>query len=405
MKHPQRLRNARRPSRRGWQIVLLFALLPSQATPSVAQESVEGSRFRDPQDGRFDLSAHLAGARGFLPTASPITEPAVGYGLSAAAAFFHRPSGWNLEAARDAFERGEAVSPPSVSLVAGGFTSNESWFVGGGHLGIWQGDRYRYMGFGGYGSFNLTLAGLVGGEQSLEFDYNLEGWVISQSLRRRLGDSNWLLGAQWVWTSMSVRFESLELPQLGSFAADLLNGASSRNGGVGAVLAYDSRDNIFSPNRGYSVSLAGRRYDDAFLGDHDYWQGTLSAAGWGRLAGNLTLGVRGLAGSVGDGAPFWGLPTVQMRGVPARQYSGSSEVQGEGEARMDLDSRWSLVGFGGLGWTRSEVLGEVETRTVGAGGGGIRYLLARAFGIRGGIDVAYGPDGGAFYLTMGSAWR
>jgi hypothetical protein len=63
------------------------------------------------------------------------------------------------------------------------------------------------------------------------------------------------------------------------------------------------------------------------------------------------------------------------------------------------------VGFGGLGWTRSEVLGEVETRTVGAGGGGIRYLLARAFGIRGGIDAAYGPDGGAFYLTMGSAWR
>lgn len=185
----------------------------------------------------------------------------MGYGLSAAAAFFHRPSGWNLEAARDAFERGEAVSPPSVSLAAGG-------------------------------------------------------------------------------------------------------------------------------------------------GDHDYWQGTLSAAGWGRLGGNLTLGVRGLAGSVGDGAPFWSLPTVHLRGVPARQYSGSSEVQGEGEVRWDLDSRWSLVGFGGLGWTRSEVLGGAETRTVGAaGGGGVRYLLARAFGIRGGIDVAYGPDGGAFYVTMGSAWH
>ncbi len=405
MKDPQWFRNTSRRPQRGFWVVLLLPLLPFPLTSSVAQERAEEGRFRDPQDGRFDMSAHLAGARGFLPTASPITEPAVGYGLSAAAAFFHRPSGWSLEAAREAFERGEAVSPPSVSLAAGGFTSNESWFVGGGHLGIWRGDRYRYMGFGGYGSFNLTLAGLVGGEESLEFDYNLEGWVLSQSLRRRLGDSNWLLGAQWAWTSMSVRFKSLELPELGSFAADLRNGASSRNGGVGAVLAYDSRDNIFSPNRGYSLSVAGRRFDDAFLGDHDYWQGTLSAAGWGRLTRNLTLGVRGLAGSVGDGAPFWGLPTVQMRGVPARQYSGSSEVQGEGEARWDLDSRWSLVGFGGLGWTRSEVLGGVETRTVGAGGGGIRYLLARAFGIRGGIDVAYGPDGGAVYLTMGNAWR
>lgn len=45
------------------------------------------------------------------------------------------------------------------------------------------------------------------------------------------------------------------------------------------------------------------------------------------------------------------------------------------------------------------------TRRVGAGGGGFHYPLARAFGVRGGIDVAWGPDGGAFYVTMGSALR
>ncbi len=38
------------------------------------------------------------------------------------------------------------------------------------------------------------------------------------------------------------------------------------------------------------------------------------------------------------------------------------------------------------------------------GGAGFRYLLARAFGLRGGLDFAYGTDGFAFYVTVGSAW-
>jgi hypothetical protein len=50
-----------------------------------------------------------------------------------------------------------------------------------------------------------------------------------------------------------------------------------------------------------------------------------------------------------------------------------------------------------------ETLGDVE-RWVGAGGVGFRYLLARAYGIRGGLDFAYGEDGFAVYVTMGSAW-
>jgi hypothetical protein len=80
-------------------------------------------------------------------------------------------------------------------------------------------------------------------------------------------------------------------------------------------------------------------------------------------------------------------------------------VQGEAEYRWDLDRRWSLVGFGGVGWTGGELLEEDISRVIGAGGIGGRYLLARAFGVRAGIDLAWGPDGGAFYITVGSAFR
>ena len=37
-------------------------------------------------------------------------------------------------------------------------------------------------------------------------------------------------------------------------------------------------------------------------------------------------------------------------------------------------------------------------------GGGFRYLIARALGLRLGIDVARGPEDWAFYVTVGSGW-
>ncbi len=52
--------------------------------------------FRDSLDGAFDISKWLFDLHGFLPVISPITEPAVGYGLVGAGIYFipkKKPSG------------------------------------------------------------------------------------------------------------------------------------------------------------------------------------------------------------------------------------------------------------------------------------------------------------------------
>jgi len=46
-----------------------------------------------------------------------------------------------------------------------------------------------------------------------------------------------------------------------------------------------------------------------------------------------------------------------------------------------------------------------EANTVGAGGAGLRYLIARRLGIHMGVDIARGPEQTAFYIQVGSAWR
>lgn len=50
--------------------------------------------------------------------------------------------------------------PPSVSVLAGGYTENDSWFVGGGHMGSWKEDSIRYQGIIGMADLNLKFYGV-----------------------------------------------------------------------------------------------------------------------------------------------------------------------------------------------------------------------------------------------------
>jgi hemolysin activation/secretion protein len=93
-----------------------------------------------------------------------------------------------------------------------------------------------------------------------------------------------------------------------------------------------------------------------------------------------------------------------LRGIPAMRYQGDYAAQAEAELRWQFWQRFSLVGFAGAGtaWNAS---GRRDTsQEAVAGGVGFRYEIARKYGLHMGIDVAWGPDGPAWYLQVGSAW-
>src|SRR5688572_26858212 len=94
-----------------------------------------------------------------------------------------------------------------------------------------------------------------------------------------------------------------------------------------------------------------------------------------------------------------------MRGLPAVSYQGNATLLTEGELRWDFVKRWSIMAFGGAGkafdsWDEID-----EERLVGSIGTGLRYLLARKFKLRVGVDVAKGSDSWAYYIVFGSNWR
>jgi len=139
--------------------------------------AAHAQRFRDPEDGKFDMSRHLATATGFLPVPVVITEPAVGYGAGLFGAYFHGSiEEWSRR-------NNGRFRPPSISVAGGFATENGSWGVVAGHFGVWFDDRVRYLGAVGYVSPNLAVYPSALGDQKVEF--NLEGLVLMQQARAR----------------------------------------------------------------------------------------------------------------------------------------------------------------------------------------------------------------------------
>ncbi len=62
------------------------------------------------------------------------------------------------------------------------------------------------------------------------------------------------------------------------------------------------------------------------------------------------------------------------------------------------------VGFGGYGKTYKS-LDELPDNTYAwNGGAGFRYLIARLFGLKMGLDIARGTEQWAVYVVVGTAW-
>lgn len=347
----------------------------------------------DPEDGRFDTSSWLLDRRGFLPVPIIITEPAVGYGGGFALAFFHR--------AATPPPAGEKPPPPSISGIALAATENGTKIAGAGHLGIWRQDRIRSVTAIGVPSINIAFHG--GGQfpaldQGIE--YNLEGWAAYENLTFRLGGSSWWAGMQLIYLDAKTKLKD---PPPQPVFDDL--DASIRNTGVGGVIEHDSRDNIFSPTTGWDGTLRARYHWGEFGVDFDYVEVDLDSKYYFRAGERWFLGWRVKGSFTGEDTPFYALPSISMRGIPAMRYQGEEVAATEFEARYALDGRWSVLGFSGVGRAASGStdLGDAADRW--AGGAGFRYLIARKLGMQVGIDVAKGPEEWAFYLQVGSGWN
>lgn len=371
--------------------VSLGQSLPRAARADAPHSAPDTREADPPDDGWPDLSAFLDQKYGFLPIAAPITEPAIGYGAAVGAAFLSKPLG----------AASAGLGRPNITAAGGMATENGTWGVFIGDMRYWLDDRLQTLAGAVFADVNLDYYG-IGDDSALADDplhYTLNPLALAMQAKYRVGDTR-------IWAGLSYSFAftkvSFDAPATETRLPDV--DRDSRVGGLTLLASYDSRDNLFTPLRGTFVELSFGFFGKALGGEDSFERGTLVAIQYVPLPFHLFLGLRGdVAATFGD-APFYLKPFTHLRGVPVMRYQGEQTAQIETELRWQFWGRLSLLAFVGAGgaWNDFERLD--DSTGVIAGGPGIRYELARRYGIHMGVDVGFSRDTTAFYVQVGNGW-
>lgn len=345
----------------------------------------------DEPDAAFDTSDFLLNRQGVFPVPMVITEPAVGYGGGLMLLHFSTPS----EDQQAGSSTGHAKAPPNVTGAGALLTENGSRGGALFHFHTWQGDKYRYLGALAHGRVNLDYYGPLKQGRG----YELKGTMLIQQLLARVGDSRWYVGPRYSYFGSDARFRGDVPGELGS--AEL----GERIGKLGAVVQYDSRDNIFYPTRGHYAELSAQLARRWTGSDRDFETYSARTYTWTPIAPKWTLGFRADAQFTDGAVPFYAQPYVDLRGVSRGRYQDRNALVAEGEVRWNVTPRWSVLAFTGVGKAYGNWQSFSEASNVVSVGTGFRYLIAQQLGLAVGIDLAHSKDQNAFYIQVGSAWR
>lgn len=368
----------------GLLIITLFLLFISEGYGQELAKKL--SIFRDSTDNAFDMSDWLVDKKGVLLVPSIITEPAVGYGALLAAIYFHS-------------SYSEKNGPPSMTGAVGGGTQNGTWAAGLFHVGYWKQDHLRYTGALMRTNANLEYygPGLIFGDDPVNL--NLDAWFLLQQLKGRIGESKFFIGGKYILLDTDNTFKlPVDLPDYsGQEFHSTLSEAS-------VILNYDSRNNVFTPTKGFFLQITGTYSDTWFGGDALYGRLGFDGIGYFLVSQRVTIGMRYLNNYTLGDVPFYARPSITLRGVPLMKYQDRNTIEFETEVDVDLTKRWSVLGFAGMGNAYSS-LDEFENgKSVRTLGTGFRYLMIRKFGAKFGMDFAVSQDDFAFYFVFGSSW-
>jgi outer membrane protein assembly factor BamA len=225
------------------------------------------------------------------------------------------------------------------------------------------------------------------------------------NIRYRIPETPLSLGPRFIYRSSNVSVET-QGP-----IADQVNTIVARVTGerhyaaLGLSMNYDSRNNHFTPTQGINAVLKYDNYSAALGSAREFTELQLNVHAFRTISDTWSIGAKLGVDSVSKSAPFFMSPGVDLRGVQYGRYQGDTALSIEAELRHQLTPRWAGVVFGGYGQTFADNSRLYESRdNIWTYGAGIRYRIARRYGIDFGVDVARGPESTVFYIQFGHAW-
>lgn len=353
-------------------------------------QSAEVTKDNDEDRGRFG---------NFLALPIFITEPAIGEGLGLGLVYFHQKNSKEkpqLSTPASLGKTGKKPNPPPTATgVFGFYTSNQTQGVGLGHAGSYFDDRLRVV--GALASMKVNAALFL---SDLPVNFSLDGELVYANFKRRLGSSNVFLGMSASILDADIIFK---IDPNNPPPRSLLD-FSFRDVGLAGSAIYDTRDDSMMPGQGKLLDLTVWRYDDAIGGDFNYWSTRLKANSFYQFSARFFLGLRLDVSTVDGKPPFFAVPFVSLRGVPALRYQGKTAGVAEIEGRYSFGERWAGIAFAGAGFANADDPALDTSDNIFSFGTGIRFQALKEQNVWVGLDIAKGPEEYAWYIQVGHPW-
>jgi hypothetical protein len=328
-----------------------------------------------------------------------ITEPAIGEGLGGGVVYFHKKEkkeNRRIETANSVGKTGSEHKPPPTATGAFGFyTSNDTAGAGIGHANSFKDDKYRVV--GALANLRINSDIYLG---DIPFGFQISGNLAYGNFKRRMGGSNIFLGMSLMAMDANANFKI----DPGSTPPVPLADFAFTNVGLAGSAIYDSRDNSTMPNTGQLIDFTLWRYDDGIGSDFNYWSARFKAHSFHQLHEKIILGLRFDSSTVDGTPPFFAVPFVSLRGIPALRYQARTAGAIEVEGRYKLSDRWATIAFGGAGFTKNDEAPLETGQNIKSIGAGVRFQALKEQDVWVGLDIAKGPEEYAWYIQIGQGW-
>ncbi len=332
---------------------------------------------------------------GFSPYPIIYYSPETSLGLGAGAVFTRRPPGRDPNGRPDSllFNGSYTLENQAfVSLNPNGYFNREKGQI---TLGLaYINMPTQFFGIGNDAGIDTDTI------ERLQEDYTTEALDTELNLvhavwrRLRLGVNYRLKNARVTDKSPG---NSIDQNQLTGAMGGLLSG-------LGPVIDWDSRDNVFYPSRGGWYRAWVNLYRDSIGSDYDYERYNLDLRHYLPLKPGHILAFQGLAAQTQGQVPFYELPTPPIRGIYSNVFTHKNLAALGMEYRFPIGGRWSGAAFAAVG----DVVDQwqdlsLQELKVGAGGG-IRYQLDKKEKVNLRFDVGVSQWGVFPYINIMEAF-
>lgn len=201
----------------------------------------------------------------------------------------------------------------------------------------------------------------------------------------------------------------IEVEESGELAkGEILGSEGGTASGIGLLINWDTRNNIFFPSSGDFYQLSAILFRSGLESDYNFTKYNLDLRKYFRLFSSHVLALQGYLNIITGDPPFQMLSLIGsqnwMRGYYRGRYRDKNMIAFQIEYRMPVWRRFGLVSFVGYGDV-SDKLSNLELGNLKYSVGfGIRYLLSREEKINVRLDVGFGKESSGVYVAVSEAF-